>query len=552
MLKHLSVRNYALIDSLNLEFKNGLTVLTGETGAGKSIILGALGLVLGRRADLKSLRNPDLKCVIEAVFKLEQARFGGFFEENDLDFEEDCIFRREITPGGKSRSFINDTPVTLNTLNELSSQVVDVHSQNDTLLLNNSSFQLQLLDAYANNSMQRVAYAEAFGAWKESEAAIADYEKSFSLESYDYDYQQFLFDELEQARLESGEQERLEKELHILECAGEISESLAAALNSFEDESGAGITQGLSNLISSLRKLSDFEADDPDLLSRSESVHIELQDIRQELESLSQSIDLDPSRLSAVDERRSTIVGLQKKHGVNSEEELLLRQAEIGSKLEQYANHDEKIQNLKEALSKAEAKLAQKAKDLRVSRESAVSVVEGSVQKVLHDLNMPAAKFEVRLSDTSYQASGADAIDFFFSANPGRAVMPLKKVASGGELSRVMLAVKSIMAAKSKLPAIVFDEIDTGVSGETAGKIGTILSEMSLNMQVIAITHLPQIASRGNSHLKVLKELTEGNTLTRIEILNEDSRLHELARMLSGEQITEAAMANARTLRHHN
>lgn len=547
MLKHLTVKNYALIDELNLEMREGLSVLTGETGAGKSIILGALGLALGKRADLKTLRNPDQKCVVEAVFALDKVRFLPFFKKHDLDFEPDCIIRREITPGGKSRTFINDTPVTLNVLNKLSNQVIDVHSQHDTLLLSNNSFQLQLLDSYADNKEEREAYSKAYSEWKSCQQGISEFEKTYSLESFDLDYQQFLFEELTEARLEAGEQERLEDELRVLESAEEIRDSLAGAINSFEES----IESGIQNLLQNLRSLSRFGIDYESLLSRAESTRIELADLRGELESLTDKIEMDPAEMARKDERLSLLIRLQRKHGVVNEEDLISKRDGLGEKLDHFAHHDERLQQLKEQLTEAEKTLKQAGEKLSVSRKSAISRVEEGIHQLLRELNLPAAKLEVRLDESEFQASGMDTIEFLFTANPGQSARPLKKVASGGELSRVMLAVKAIMAARNELPAIIFDEIDTGVSGETAGKIGAILKEMSGRMQVLAITHLPQIASRGDHHYKVYKEIRDGDTRSGITLLSEDARLQELARMLSGEEITDAAIANARTLLHN-
>ena len=547
MLKHLTVKNYALIDHLDLEMREGLTVLTGETGAGKSIILGALGLALGKRADLKTLRNPDQKCVVEAIFGLEKERFLSFFEKHDLDFESDCIIRREITTGGKSRTFINDTPVTLSVLNQLSNQVVDVHSQHDTLLLSNTSFQLQLLDSYADNHTERKAYAEAYSQWKSILKAIADFESTYSLESFDLDYQQFLFEELMEARLEAGEQARLEDELRILESAEDIRESLSGAIHSFDES----IESGIQNLVQSLRSLSRFGSDYEGLLNRAESTRIELDDLRSELESMTESIEMNPSELVQKDERLSLLIRLQKKHAAISEDDLISKRDELAKKLDHFAHHDEHLQQLKQSLELAESKLQQAAEKLTSARKEAVPKVESGIHQLLNEVNLPAARLEVRLEKTEFLEAGADSIEFYFTANPGQSPRPLKKVASGGELSRVMLAIKAIMAAKNELPAIIFDEIDTGVSGETAGKIGSILKEMSRSMQVLAITHLPQIASRGDHHYKVFKEINDDHTRSGIEVLGEDARLQELARMLSGEQITEAALANAKTLLYH-
>ena len=544
MLKHLSVKNYALIDELNLELRDGLSVLTGETGAGKSIILGALGLALGKRADLKALRDPSQKCVVEAIFKLDRQRFLPFFEKNDLDFETDCIIRREITPGGKSRTFINDTPVTLGTLNQLSNQVIDVHSQHDTLLLNNTAFQLQLLDSYADNDHQREAYSEAYRKWKGAQKEIKSFEETYSLESFDLDYQQFLFEELIEAKLTEGEQEQLEERLRVLESAEEIGDSLAGAVNSFDEN----IDTGMHGLVLALRSLSRFGENYEGLLGRVESTRIELDDVRTELEALAESIEMNPEEQRRMDERLSTLIRLQKKHAAHSERELIEKRDELGEKLDQFAHHDERLQQLRSELERAESQTKQEATMLTASRLQAIPRVEKGIGELLKELNMPAAKIEIRMASSEFQESGADSIEFYFSANAGQVSRPLNKVASGGELSRVMLAIKAIMAAKNELPAIIFDEIDSGVSGETAGKIGGILRDMSRSMQVLAITHLPQIASRGDQHLKVYKEVLDGHTRSDITALNENSRLTELARMLSGEQITEAALANARTL----
>lgn len=544
MLRKLSVKNYALIDQLDLDLQNGLSVLTGETGAGKSIILGALGLVLGNRADLKALRNPDEKCVVEAIFKLDEKRFRDFFVKNDLDFEADCIIRRELTPSGKSRTFINDTPVTLNVLNQLSNQVIDVHSQHDTLLLNNTAFQLQLLDSYADNLAVRETYQNAYKQWRQAVKTLSEFEKAFSLESFDLDYQQFLYDELVEAKLEAGEQERLEEELRILESAGDIQEALAAAINSFDES----IEHGLQSMVLALRNLGRFGKEYEELSSRAESARIELDDLRNEIASVSEKVELDPAELERKDQRLSDLVRLQKKHGVLSEEELLTKREDLGEKLGEFAHHDEKLKVLRDAVVKSRESMEAQAVALTSSRRKAIPAVEESIAAILADLNMPAAKLEIRLTAGDHQLSGADTIDFLFTANPGQAARPLAKVASGGELSRVMLALKSTMAARNELPAIIFDEIDTGVSGETAGKIGSILKSMSQRMQVLAITHLPQIASRGDHHLKVYKQVEDGQTRSGIQVLGEDARLYELARMLSGEEITEAAIANARTL----
>ena len=548
MLKHLSVKNYALIDALELDFTNGLTVLTGETGAGKSIILGALALVLGKRADHSSLRDPDAKCIVEATFQIHKAGFKNFFEKYDLDLEEESILRREVKPGGKSRAFINDTPVTLNVLNELGIRLVDIHSQHDTLLLNNSAFQLQLLDSFANNALQLGAYARAFDSWKQAKLNIKSFEQSMQIESFDQDYHQFLFDELEEANLQRGEQENLEAELKILESAGDIRELLASARQSFEGTEGGGIANSIQDLSSMLKRLGSFGDQFNALSERLESARLELDDIQSEIDSEADKIDVDPNRLRMVDERLSMIIRLQKKHGVLDEDELIQKREQIAELLDRYAHHDDRLKELQEEVEKCRTQLETKADELSQSRKKAVPIVERGIVGLLADLNMPSARFNVELKSSEFQSSGSDDIAFRFSANPGQTPQSLSKVASGGELSRVMLAVKATMAEKNELPTIIFDEIDSGVSGETAGKIGSILHQMARGMQVVAITHLPQIASRGDAHLKVYKEVEGELTRTDIVRLHEDARLTELARMLSGEQITDAAIANARTL----
>ena len=548
MLQHLSIKNYALIQELDLNWLTGFTVITGETGAGKSILLGALGLVLGNRADFKALRTPEKKCVIEASFKLYNKDFKSFFDANDLDQDEITLIRREITPSGKSRAFINDTPVTINILNKLGQRLIDIHSQHQTILLNDVGFQLFLIDAFADNTAIKQKYQTALSAYKKLEKELNQLEEKANTEAGDTDYLKFLFEELQNAKLEPGEQDEVERELELLENSGEIQTSLGEAVALISDEE-MGVLQALSKSTQSLSAISSLDPDIENLQQRLDAVRIELDDVRMELEDKASNSEFDPKRAAELDERLSLLLNLQKKHHVENVEELIAKRNEFDNRIADMESIEERLDALNTHLKAALKELQQQATELSDSRSKVLPQLEKSIGDTLTRLNMPEARFEISLeSGVNFTDQGSDKIQFLFSANPGTALQDLSKVASGGELSRVMLALKATLAKTRGLPAIIFDEIDTGVSGETAGKIAEILKEMGAQMQVIAISHLPQIASQGKTHLKVRKEVSNGSTSTKIEYLNDDMRIDELARLLSGAEITEAARANAKTL----
>lgn len=548
MLKQLSVRNYALIDKLELDLDNGFSVITGETGAGKSILLGALGLILGKRADLSALRDDSQKCIIEGVFVIPSAH-RDFFEDNDLDYEEHSYIRREITPSGKSRAFVNDTPTTLGTLQKLATLLIDVHSQHSNLLLADTQFQLKLLDDYARNNQERQSYKQAYASLKAKGKELENFTQSIGREVHDVDYIKFLFNELSEAKLAQGEQQEIEDELSVLEHSEEISQNLAQALNSFENNEGGDVRGGLLQMIHSIGELRNYHSDYQNLEERLNSSLIELDDIRSELESRAENVEYDPVRLEKLDQRLSQLLNLQKKHQVENEEELIAKREELDTKLQDLEQYEERLQEMKGEIDKLREEALARAGKLHDSRAKVLPQVEKNINSLLAGLNMPDARFSIELKpQEQLTAEGNDKVVFSFSANKGMPQQPLTKVASGGEMSRVMLALKATMAEHSQLPSIIFDEIDTGVSGETAGKIGEILRQMGSRMQVLAITHLPQIASMGRRHYKVSKQSDEDKTRTQISPLSEDERLHELARLLSGEKITEAALANAKNM----
>ncbi len=549
MLQHLSIKNYALIDHLELDLSGGFSVITGETGAGKSIILGALSMILGRRADLKSVRNSDKKCVVEGTFKLDREIHLSFFEKNDLDFEEVSIIRREITPSGKSRAFINDTPARLEAIESLAERLIDVHSQHHNLLLNDLDFQLQLLDNFAQNTAEREAYTQVYQQLQGLNKELNSISKLTENESGDMDYLDFLFNELEAAQIRENEQEDIEEQLRLVESADEVQNALSEGIRMLDGEPFS-VLQALQQASSNLSQVSQFDKSFGEWSERLESARIELDDLRASMEDRLQNLEVDPQEIQRLDQRLSLLMTLQQKHRVNSVGGLIERKKELQEKLENLSEAGDKLKELSQQKDKLQKELAESASRLHQSRVEVIPNLESKIQDLLKDLNLAHSTFQIRLSPTqNYHSNGSDRIDFLFTANRGSEAALLNKVASGGELSRVMLALKAILAQTQNLPSIIFDEIDTGVSGETAQKIGNILQGMGQVMQVMAISHLPQIASLGQHHFKVVKESDDENTFTRIVRLDDDERIDELARLLSGGTITEAARENARELR---
>lgn len=548
MLRRLTVRNYAIIRELDMEFGEGFTIITGETGAGKSILLGALGLVLGERADTSVLLSQDEKCIVEAFFNISGYDLKDLFEANEVDYEDEAIIRREITPAGKSRAFLNDTPVNLGILKELGSRLIDVHSQHETLLLGNSMFQMRVTDAYAGSAALARQYSHI---WKGYLAVRREYdEAAMNLEKVkaDYDYYQHQLDEFRAVNLVPGEQEVLEKEQEVLTNAAEIKEALSAATSALGGEDISALSL-LRAARTSLSRIAGWLPEAGELEQRLEAQLIDLDDVSYEAEKLNERATADPGRLDYVTQRLDTIYSLMQKHRCRDFNELLAVQSRVEEAVEANAGTDEKLEELKKRSDNALAEVKDLASGLSGARNRAALPLEGEITAMLRKLGMPHARFRVSIRHLETPGpSGIDAVEFLFSAN--RQVEPeeLSKCASGGELSRVMLCLKSVLANSTGLPAIIFDEIDSGVSGEVASMVGTILADMGRSMQVINITHLPQVAARGKIHYHVYKEESDHSTITRVRLLNELERVTEVARLLSGSTITEAALHNAREL----
>jgi DNA repair protein RecN (Recombination protein N) len=548
MITALSIENFALIEKLSVNFSNGFSVITGETGAGKSILLGALGLVLGKRADLTSLKNKEEKCIIEAQFELKNYNLKSFFEINDLDYEDQTIIRREILPSGKSRAFINDTPVNLQELQELSAFLIDIHSQHQTQELSDDLVQFQIIDAVASNSELLSEYSIYLKELKKSKTELKSKTENLQSLLKAQDYDTFLLDELLAAKLKSGEQELLEAEFEKLNNVEFIKENLAKAL-SISDDDQIGVLQNLKEIKASLQKINTFSDDYKQLYDRITSVLIEFDDIDKEMNQLSESIFGDPELLELANQKLQLIYSLQKKHQVDSIDELLVIQNGLDNKVVSLSNLEIEITTLQNQIFKTEEKLNIFASTIHENREVAIPVLTHKLGVILEQLGMSNARFDIKINTKQeFFLNGKDEISFLFSANKGSDFGLLKKVASGGEMSRIMLAVKSVLSQYSKLPTIIFDEIDTGVSGEIAHKMGEIMKTMSENMQVFAITHLPQIAGKGAAHFKVFKTIKDNQTQSELKLLTPEERISEIAQMLSGAVISDSALIHAKAL----
>ncbi|MDB9775156.1 DNA repair protein RecN [Vicingaceae bacterium] len=548
MLKSLKISNYALIEELYVELDQSFTIITGETGAGKSILLGALGLIIGQRADLSALKDQSKKCIIEAQFNIEKYDLHLLFKQNDWDYDRHTIVRREITPNGKSRAFINDSPVNLSQLKELGDQLIDIHSQHNTLTLNNNLFQLKLIDSLADNKSLLSDYKLAYSTYKSFKKKLYQKEESIVKAKAEENFLQFQFDELDQLKLSIDEDEELEEEQSSLEHMEETKASMNHALNVlvYQDENATDLMRLGKSQLSDASKFNKIVEE---LNERLSSLLIEFQDITNEIESENNNLEYDPDRLEFIRNRLSSIYSLQKKHGVSTNQELIDIKSSIESKLVEISNFDNDIEELKLEVSKIELLLNNYASDLTARRNSAAPILESKVKELLIRLGMKNASLTVKvISNQEFSSSGKEDIQFLFTANKGLEERELSKVASGGELSRLMLAIKSILARKVKMPTIIFDEIDTGVSGEIADKVGDILKLISKELQVVSITHLPQMAAKGNSHLKVYKEDIDGETRSFIKVLNNEERIEELAKMLSGSKMSVAAIDNAKAL----
>ncbi|WP_339884780.1 DNA repair protein RecN [Polaribacter vadi] len=548
MLTQLSINNYALINQLTIDFSSGLSIITGETGAGKSILLGALGLVLGNRADLSSLKDTSKKCVVEAKVAIATYNLKDFFEEVDLDYEELTIIRREILPSGKSRAFVNDTPVKLSVLNELREKLIDVHSQHQTMELSDNSFQFSIVDALAKNQDKIDSYKRGFVKLNQLKKELQGLETIQKEANQQYDYNLHLFNELEEAKIKVDEQEELEDKLEKLNNIEDIKLNLSEAL-----EISANDEIGLQNLLNSLEnrlsKIASFSKEYQELSARITSVKIEVDDIVSELEDANENVEFNPNEIEEINDRLQLLYNLQKKHYASNNEDLLKVFEELSEKVSQVENAEETINNKKKEIDDVAEKLDKVATLITKSRTEAIPGLKKELEFLLADLGMENARFSIKIKPTkNYFANGKDELEFLFSANKGGNFGELKKVASGGELSRIMLSVKTVLSANTQLPTIIFDEIDTGVSGEVSNKIAAIMQQMSKNMQVIAITHLPQIASKGKNHYKVYKEELKGVTTTNLKQLSTEERIKEIAEMLSGKDISDSALTHAKEL----
>lgn len=548
MLLSLSIKNYALIESLETDFSNQFSVITGETGAGKSILLGALGLVLGNRADLTSLKDKEQKCIIEAQFAISNYNLQSFFEDNDMDYEDKTIIRREILPSGKSRAFVNDSPVNLQELQELGAMLLDIHSQHQTRELTEENYQIDILDAVANNGEYVNSYKSSLADFKSIQKELKQLISEKEALVKEYEYNSFLLNELLAANLTDGEQEALEQELEQLSNVEFIKENFERIL-AIANEEQVGALVNLKEIKISLQKIAGFSNQNAQLLERLTSSLLEIEDIISECEQSNEKILADPERLELVNTKLQTIYNLQKKHQVQTISELLVIQNELDAKVIRVDDLDGAINKLQSELNSRQTKVDEIAKSIFENRKKTAPILIEKIRAILAQLGMVEANFQIEINHTdSYYPKGKDEVVLLFSANKGTSFGLLKKVASGGEMSRIMLAIKAILANYSKLPTIIFDEIDTGVSGEIAIKMGEIMKEMSATMQVFAITHLPQIAAKGNSHYKVSKRNLGETTISELNLLTSEERIQQIAEMLSGKEITDSALQHAKAL----
>lgn len=548
MITSLSIKNYALIEKLSIDFSKGFSIITGETGAGKSIILGALGMVLGKRADLTSLKNKEEKCVIEAQFEISKYNLKEFFEQNDLDYEDETIIRREILPSGKSRAFINDSPVNLQELQDLSVFLIDIHSQQQTQELSEEGVQFKIIDAIAQNSGIIDSYQKSLKVYKSDKSKLNALLKKQSDAGKEQEYNTFLLNELVAAKLKSGEQEELEADFEKLNNVEIIKESIDKSLLVANEEQ-FGVFHNLNEIKASLQKIAAFSSEYQSLFERITSITIEFDDVSKELQNATDKLLNDPEKLELVNQKLQLIHNLQKKHQVATVDDLLQIQSKLEKSVLELGNIEEEIAILSRSIEQKTEELDLLSAKIHQNRKEAIPVLSKQLILILETLGMPNVQFKIELttSDTYFQ-NGKDELQFLFSANKGTDFGLLKKVASGGEMSRIMLAVKAILAQYSKLPTLIFDEIDTGVSGEIAIRMGEIMKEMSTKMQIFAITHLPQIAAKGDSHFKVFKSTINDDTQSELKLLSQNERVIEIAQMLSGANISDSALNHAKQL----
>lgn len=550
MLKQLYIKNFTLIDELDITFENGFSVVTGETGAGKSIILGAIALLLGQRADSKLIKKDAERCVIEAHFDIDNYNIQSLFEENDIDYDaEDCILRREITASGKSRAFVNDTPVALTTIKTLGQTLIDIHSQHLNLLLREEDFQLSVVDIMAGNDSLMAEYKDAYNAMTKARKELEQLKDNISRNAENEDFMRFQLNELREAGLREGIQEELEQESETLSNVEDIKGALYQAESLVEGDNERSMTDRLKEAARALNGIAEVYGEAAEMAERLDSCAIELKDIGQDLSRRAENVEFDPQRLEDINNRLDIIYSLQKKHHVGTVEELISIGKDLENQLCRIENGDEELLQLTAEVERLQAKCTDAAARLTKQRRKAANEIEKEMKQRLVPLGIPKVRFSIAIDDKPLSQSGADRVSFLFSANTSTEMRPVSEVASGGEIARVMLSVKAMISGAVKLPTIIFDEIDTGVSGKIAEQMGNIMQEMAgNNRQVISITHLPQIAARGENHYKVYKEETTNGTVSNMIMLSEEERVQEIAQMLSGSDITEAAVNNARDL----
>ena len=549
MLKHLYIKNFTLIDELDISLYEGFSVITGETGAGKSIILGAIALLLGQRADSKTIKQGADKCVIEAHFDLSRYGMEAFFTDNDIEYDaDDCIIRRELTAAGKSRAFINDTPVALSMLKELGDQLMDVHSQHQNLLLNKQDFQMEVVDIIADDATQLANYQQIYTAYQATEKELAELIAAIERNRDSRDFLQFQYEELFNAQLIKGEQEELEQRSDTMEHAEDIKSALYTTDNALSAEQN-GVIESLRSSLSALHSIENVYPGVIDLIQRIDSSYIDHKDIAHEISDMLESVDFNPAELDQVNSRLDRIYELEKKYHVDSVEALIEKRDNLQQQLQAIENGDESLDEIKSRLKQQEAQAHKEAEKLTKLRIKAAKKIEEEMQQRLIPLGMPHVRFSIQLSATELGINGADRVSFLFSANTSTPLQPVSQVASGGEIARVMLSLKAMISGAVKLPTIIFDEIDTGVSGKTAEMMAQIMKEMGGHgRQVISITHLPQIAALGSVHYKVEKNETANGTTSKMRQLDADERVREIAQMLSGSDVSEAAIQNAKEL----